>query len=75
MVKKFEFKIIWNRNALDNFKEILGFLADQSNEAPKIVKKAVLSRLRVIKTNALICETDKLKNPQEKEFRAFVVYS
>ncbi|CAN5739137.1 hypothetical protein BH11BAC7_BH11BAC7_09950 [soil metagenome] len=75
MVKKITFKIIWNRNALDNFKEILDFLSSKSAQAPKTVKKAVLSRLRIIKINALICETDKLKNPREKEFRAFVVYS
>ncbi len=75
MVKKITFKIIWSRNALNDFKGILDFLSNQSTEALKIVKKAVLSRLRVIKTNALICETDKLKDPREKEFRAFVVYS
>ena len=75
MVKKKSFKIVWDGNALDNFEEILEFLSKQSTEAPKIVKKGILSRLRVIKTNALICETDKLKDPSEKEFRAFVVYS
>jgi plasmid stabilization system protein ParE len=75
MVKRKSFKIVWDRNALDNFKEILDYLSQQSTEAPRIVKKGVLSRLDVIKTNALICEIDKLKEMPAKEFRAFVVYS
>lgn len=75
MVKKKSFKIAWDRNALDDFKEILEYLSQQSTEAPKIVKKGVLSRLDVIKTNVLICETDKLKDVPSKDFRAFVIYS
>ena len=69
------FKITWDRNALDNFKEILGFLAKQSPQAPKIVKEGVLNRLEVIGQNANICEVDKLREIPNKEFRAFVVYS
>ncbi|MDO8999349.1 MAG: type II toxin-antitoxin system RelE/ParE family toxin [Bacteroidota bacterium] len=75
MVKKNSFKIIWDRNALDNFKEILTFLSKQSTLAPKIVKEGVLERLDIIRTNALICEIDKLKNNSDKEFRAFIIYS
>ena len=55
MVKKKPFKIIWDKNALDNFKEILAFLSKQSTLAPKIVKEKILSRLDIISTNALIC--------------------
>ncbi|MBA2612789.1 MAG: type II toxin-antitoxin system RelE/ParE family toxin [Bacteroidetes bacterium] len=75
MVKKKSFKIIWDRNALDDFKEILTFLSKQSTLAPKIVKDGILSRLNVISTNALICERDKLKDNSDKDFRAFVIYS
>lgn len=69
------FKISWDRKALDNLKEILTHLAKQSEQAPRIVKSAILSRLDVIKTNPLICELDKLKDAHQKDFRAFVVYS
>ncbi len=75
MVKKISFKIIWDKLALDNFKDILDFLSKQSPQAPKIVKEGVLTRLDIIKENALICEADKLKETPSKEFRAFVVYS
>lgn len=75
MVDKKSFKIIWDRNALDDFKEILDFLSKQSIQAPKIVKTAVILRLDIIKTNALICEIDKLKDDANKEFRAFAIYS
>jgi plasmid stabilization system protein ParE len=75
MVKKKAFKIIWDVNALEEFKEILEFLANKNPQAPKIVKQGVLSRLTTIKTGAFIYETDKLKEDNNKEFSAFVVYS
>ena len=74
MVKP-SYKIIWDRKALDHFKDILSYLEKQSQQAPKIVKDAILSRLNVIKTNPLIAELDKLKDVPNKDFRAFVVYS
>ena len=74
MVKQ-TYEIVWDRNALDNLKEILSFLSKQSKQAPKIVKGAILIRIEAIKSNPLICEKDKLKEPTDKNFRAFVVYS
>jgi len=75
MVKSSSLKISWDRKALDNLKEILSYLAKQDTQAPKIVKSAIISRLDIIKTNPLICELDKLKDPIHKNFRAFVVFS
>ena len=75
MVKSVSFKIVWDRKALDNFKEILSYIEKQSKQAPKIVKGAINARLDVIKTNPLIAELDKLKDSPNKEFRAFVIYS
>lgn len=74
MVKP-QYKIIWDRKALDHFKDILAYLEKQSKQAPKIVKAAVIDRLNVIKTNALISEQDKLKDSPNNDFRAFVVFS
>lgn len=74
MVKP-HYKIIWDRKALDHFKDILTYLEKQSKQAPKIVKAAIISRLDVIKTNPLIGEQDKLKDSPSKDFRAFVVFS
>ncbi len=75
MVKPSSFKLIWDRTALDHFKEILAHLNKQSHQAPKIVKDAILSRLEVIKTNPHIIELDKLKDSPNNDFRAFVVFS
>ncbi|MBP7478736.1 MAG: type II toxin-antitoxin system RelE/ParE family toxin [Chitinophagales bacterium] len=75
MVKSSSYRIIWDREALDHFKEILEYLEKQSIQAPKIVKKAINSRLEIIKINPLIAELDKLKDPPNKDFRAFVIYS
>jgi plasmid stabilization system protein ParE len=69
------YKIIWDRKALDHFKDILTYLEKQSKQAPKIVKDAILSRIDVIKTNPLISELDKLKDSPNKDCRAFVVFS
>lgn len=75
MVKPASFSIVWDRNALDSFKEILEYLSKQSAQAPKIVKGAIITRLEVIKNNPFITEVDKLKSPPDADFRAFVVFS
>ena len=75
MIKQKSFTIIWDRIALDHFKDILDFLSKQSSQAPKIVKEGVLSRIEDIKKNAFIFEIDKLKDYPNKEFRAFVIYN
>ncbi len=75
MVKPLSFKIVWDRKALDHFKDILTFLEKQSTQAPKIVKSAIITHLDLIKTNPLLCEFDKLKDSSNKDFRAFIVYS
>lgn len=75
MVKPVSFKIIWDKNALDHLKEILTYLGKQSEQAPKIVKEGIISRLTLIKTNPLICELDKLNDSSVKEYRAFIVFS
>jgi plasmid stabilization system protein ParE len=75
MVKSKSLKIVWDRHALDDLQSILEFLFKQSPEAPKIIKSAILTRLKVIQTNAFICESDKLKDKPDDTFRAFVVYS
>jgi len=74
-VVKPHYKIIWDRKALDHFKDILVYLENQNKQAPIIVKNAVISRLNVIKTNPLISVQDQLKDPPNKDFRAFVVFS
>ena len=75
MVAKKSYSIVWDKNALYQFKEILTFLSKQSNQAPKIIRDGVLSRIVDVKKNALIFEIDKLKDTPNKEFRAFVIYS
>ena len=75
MVKPASFKILWDRKALDHFKEALSYLQKQSDQAPKIVKVAILAQLKLIKANPFICELDKLKSTPNNDFRAFIVFS
>jgi plasmid stabilization system protein ParE len=75
MVKKKSFKVVWNRKTLDEFKKILTFLEEQNPQAPRIVKKAIMVRISIIKRNPQICEIDNLKDQKSTEFRAFVVFS
>jgi len=75
MIKQKSYKIIWDRIALDHFKDILAFLSKHSSQAPEIVKEGILSRLDEVKKNAHIFEIDKLKDNPNQEFRAFVIYN
>lgn len=75
MVKSASYTIIWDKIALENLLEILNYLGKQSTQASKIVKAGILDRLDVIKSNPFITEFDKLKNPSNKNFRAFVIYN
>jgi addiction module RelE/StbE family toxin len=75
MVKIHPYKIVWDNNALTDFKDILNYLSKRSEHAPKIIKNAILDRLEIIKTNPLICESDKLRSKPNDSFRAFIVYS
>lgn len=75
MIKPKSYTIIWDRIALDDFKDILDYLSKQSSQAPRIVTKGVFSRLRDIEKNPLIFEIDKLKDNPNNEFRAFVIYN
>jgi hypothetical protein len=74
MVRQVRFKILWDRQALDQLKEILEYLLKQIDQASKIVKAAIISRLDIIKTNPSITEPDKLKEPADKEFGSFSVF-
>ena len=75
MVKTKSWKIVWDLEALDQFKEVLGHLSEQSSQAPRIVKKAILDQIVQIKENPLIFEVDKLKTPKDNNFRAFIAFS
>ncbi len=75
MVRGKTFKIVWDANALMQFKEILAYLSKRSNQAPGIVKNAVVNKLDSTKKNPFTCEPDKLKSPRDDDFRAFVVFS
>jgi plasmid stabilization system protein ParE len=75
MVKTNSLRVVWDVEALNQFIEILTYLEEQSTQAPKIVKKAILDRINQIKKNPLMCEVDKLKAPSDMDFRAFIVFS
>ena len=75
MIRRKSYTIIWDRIALDHFKEILDYLSKQSFQAPRIVREGVISRLDDLKKNPFIFEIDKLKDTANTEFRAFVIYN
>ena len=75
MVKPIVLKVVWDIEALNQFKEVLTYLEEQSEQAPKIVKQAILDRIKVIVKNPFSYELDKLREPSSEEFRAFVVFN
>jgi plasmid stabilization system protein ParE len=74
-VVKLLYNIVWDREALDHFKDILAYLRKQSIQTPKIVKNAILENIELIKSNPYIYEIDKLKDPTDDTFRALIVFS
>jgi plasmid stabilization system protein ParE len=75
MISRKSYTIVWDRIALNHFKEILYYLSKQSAQAPLIVREGILSRLAKLKKDPLIFEIDKLKDSPNDEFRAFVIYN
>lgn len=75
MVGQKNFKIIWDQEALKSLQEILAYLNKQSDQAPRLVKKSILQQLELIKKNPFLYEMDKLKDPPNRSFRAFIVFS
>ena len=75
MVKSHKYQILWDENALSDFIQVLNYLEERSEQAPKIVKSAVLDRLDQIRLSPLLFEADSLKRPSDNRFRAFVVFS
>jgi plasmid stabilization system protein ParE len=74
MVKP-QYQVVWDREALNHFKDILRYLEKQSQQAPKIVKEAILNKIDIVQNNPFICEPDKLKEPPDTSFRAFIVFN
>ena len=75
MVAKPAFKLIWDKRALNQLEDILDYLSTQSKDAPLIVKSAIVDRLEIIRKSPLVVESDKLKEPLNSNFRAFVVFN
>lgn len=75
MVAKPAFKLIWDKRALKQLEDILDYLSTQSKDDPFIVKSAIVNRLEIIRKSPLVVESDKLKDPLNSNFRAFVVFN
>jgi plasmid stabilization system protein ParE len=69
------FQIVWDRDALNHFSDILTYLKSKSEDAPDIVRDAILDRVNQIGSNPLLFEVDRLKTPRDDDYRAFVVFS
>jgi plasmid stabilization system protein ParE len=75
MVKRATFRVIWDTEAISQFADILHYIGGQSDQAPRIVKTAILKRIDLLRKNPFVFGADKLKDPPDESFRAFVVYS
>jgi plasmid stabilization system protein ParE len=69
------YQIVWDRVALYHFADILDYLQTRSDDAPRIVRDAILERLDQISCSPLMVEVDRLKTPRDENFRALVVFS
>jgi plasmid stabilization system protein ParE len=69
------YQIVWDRVALNHFADILDYLQTRSDDAPRIVRDAILERLDQISDGPLMVEVDRLKTPRDENFRALIVFS
>ena len=68
-------KIIWERSALDELKEILSYIEKQSIAGARIVNTAIREGVKTLKTNPNTYTADFLKDNNDGSYRAFTVYS
>ncbi|MFM7032150.1 MAG: type II toxin-antitoxin system RelE/ParE family toxin [Bacteroidota bacterium] len=75
MVKSKHYTIVWDRAALDHFKEILIYLHRESDQAPKIVKTELFKQLSRIKKAPHLFKIDDLIEKPTNDLRVFLVYN
>lgn len=74
MVKE-KFVIVWDDEALIEFQEILEYLSERSIQVARLVKKSILSNIKLILKSPYVFEMDKLKYEPDPFFRAFFAYN
>ena len=67
-------QVFWTSDAQKDFNEIVAYYKSQSNQAHKLVQKAILKTLSTAATNPFIFETDKLRTRLDENFRKFTIY-
>ena len=75
MVRKQVYKVIWEDAALNYLSAQLEFVSKSSEDAPGIIKKAIIKKLQAAKRNPFIFESDKYKIENDGSYKAFVVFS
>ncbi len=75
MVKPGAYKIIWEKNALDELKEILAYISKESPYGAKMVKESIVAKMKTTKTHPFIYAADSLNERKDPNYRAFSVYS
>jgi hypothetical protein len=53
MVKRAALRVVWDTEAISQFADILHYIEGQSEQAPRIVKTAVLKRIDLLRIKSL----------------------
>lgn len=75
MVAKNNYQVIWSPEALEELVEILTYLDLHSAQATRIVKEEILAQIQLLSKNPALGSVDRLKTPNNKSYRAIVVFS
>ncbi len=75
MVRNKHYNIIWDDLALNQLQDYLEYVYKQNPTAPRIIRDRILNKLKVLQTNPLICEDDRLKDNNDGTYKSFTVYS
>lgn len=74
MVKK-PLKIIWDKKALEELTEILEYISKESKSGARIVRTAIIETIKTLKKQPYVFSADCLKENNDNNYRAFIVYS
>ncbi len=67
-------KLIWSAIATDQFEEILDYIFEESPAGSRIVKEAILDRIKQLVQHPAMYEKDSLCDNNDGSFRAFTIY-
>lgn len=66
--------IVWRKKALEEFADIISYIAERSERGASIVEQSILNKITPLPTNPEMYAADELKSDNDGSYRAFTVF-